>query len=1328
MGHRLQIKTLGGLSIAENGQAMGRFASRKAEALLVYLACTRRSHPREVLADMLWDERTQPQALANLRVVLSGLRKEVGPFISITRSTARINGDAEVWLDVAQLEKAVEALQKGQEPPSTGALEALEDALALYQGDFLAGFFLPEASGFEAWASGERERLHRLALDAMQRLGRTHLGRGDYAAAIAMATRLVQLDPLAEVGHRQLMEALARKGQRAEALAQYETSREILAEELGLEPEAETQALREAIRQGRLGTPDAFALLDAAATPVLPDFLVSPPAAPVHEIPFLARREVLARMEYGLQRALEEGARPTFVSGEAGMGKTALVQEFARRASAAAPKLIVAHGHCSTLAAGGGTYQPFRQIVAMLCGDVAEAVPAGDLEREQARRLWQLMPLTAQAIVEEGPNLPGAFFNGRSLLTRLASALPERVAWLARLERVVEEAGTAPGEMERSALHDQLAAVLRALAREHPLLLILEDLHWAEQSTIDLLFQLLRGLRASPILFLANFRPEEVQGPAPDEQPLLEKVLAECKRDFGNVVVDLDGVGGAERRAFVDEVVDIRPNELGETFRQALYRRTRGHALFTIELLRALRQRGDLERDEEGLWRVAAKVDWTELPAHIEGVLEERLARLPAALRELLDVAAIEGETFTAQVIAGTLGQDERQVVRLLSGPLEREHLLVQSLGTRRLGRKRRSRFRFRHELFRQFLYNSLQEVERSYLHEDVGRTLEKLYEGHTEDIAGQLAWHFTEAGLDEKGLRYSLQAGDIARLNYGNEEAIRHYENALVFLREENDPARVARTLMKLGLTYQMALEHRRARLTFEEGFAAWQRAESGEGRRKSPPAPHPFRELYSYEPETLDPTRARSELAVRFLSQLFSGLAEKRFGTELVPGVAQRWELEDDGRTVIFHLRQNARWSDGHSLTAMDFVLAWRRQLDPARSTGITNTELYDIKGARSYARGEVSSEALGVQVVNPHTLAVELERPSGPFLNVAHYPIPAHVVQRHGAQWAAPEYLVSNGPFTLHNWYPQQEITFERNPHYHEHYAGNVEHIKYKYVDDGPTAVELYENGKLDVLDSSLLSLQQFGRVRRRFAADYVSAPILQTIVLCFDLDRAPFHDARVRQALALAIDRQNLADVRLGGLFFPADGGMVPTGMAGYTPNINLSHAPQKARRLLAQAGYADGSRFPEVVAYGQGEGLYAMAREAVQAQWRRVLGLDIDIQPRKWSDQVEGAHLNIAGWITDVNADPSYFLETFVRDWSYRGKHKALDGLLIRARETADPQDRLALYQRADRLLVQEVLLSPLLYGRVHYFIRPWVRGYLPPKIGGRWRDLVIEPH
>lgn len=1324
----LRIKTLGGLLIERDGEHLDNLASRKAEALLVYLACTGRAHPREVLADLFWDGRTQRQAMANLRVVLSSLRKEAGAYLAITRTTACVEPDSDLWLDAAQMEEAVVAAREAGGLHSRADAKSLAEALALYEGDFLAGYFLPDAASFESWAVAERERLHRLVVDGLQRLGRWALGQGDQAAAITWASRLVEVDPLVEAGHRQLMEALARNGQRAAALAQYEQCRKLLRDELDLEPQAETQALNQAIQKGRLTTAGAPAALWEPAEPVFPKFLTSLRTSPMGQIPFLRRERAVERFEEELERALEGGTRALFVSGEAGTGKTALVREFTRRATDAEPELVVAVGYSRFLGAGESAYQPFRQILAMLAGDVEEAMLAGVLSPEAARRLWALMPHTAQALISHGHELAGVLVNGRAMLERLAAALPKPVPWSSELERIAEWPRLVPGEVDRGVLHEQYAAVLQALAKKGPLLLLLEDLHWADAATLALLFHLGQRPAAAPILLVGTFRPEEVGSSTRGERPMLDKVLAEFKRTYGSVVVDLDEIVTVEARVFIDGLLRAEKVELDESFREGLLRHTGGHPLFTIELLRAMRERGDLQREEDGSWQIRGEMDWSELPGKVEGVLEERLRRLEPLSRRILAAAAVEGELFTAQVAAKALGREEREVVRHLSDVLERGHRLVQSWGTQRLGKQRLSRYSFRHVLFWHYLYGSLDEAERGYLHEDVGSALEELYEGATETVADQMAWHFREAGLPEKGLNYSLLAGDRARQDYAFESAAEHYEDALAIFQTRDDPALAARTLMKLGLTYHLDLQYRQARRAFEEGFATWQRAERKAGREALSPATHTFRAPYAYEPETLDPTGVTMAIETDIAPQLFSRLTAIRGEGEIAPDVAAAWEMMDGGRRYPFHLREDVRWSDGRPVTAEDFVLAWTRLLDPQRAGHLLEATVLNIKGAASYRQGEIGADRLGVGAADRHMLIVELEQPSGDFLMAHPYPVPAHAVRRYGDAWTSDEHLISNGPYKLVAWRRHKELVFERNPLYHGSYEGNVQRVELKIIDSWSEALELYEESKLDVLPISALDATPiaFQRVRQSHASEYVSAPWLQTTLLAFDLEHEPFQDPRVRRALALAVDRNDLADVELGGMFFPAGGGLIPQGMAGHTAGINPPYDPQQARDLLAEAGFPGGRGFPDVRAKGPATGLFPAMRAALEARWRDVLGLGIRLEATDWGHLMEDVQLYLTGWLAGYNRDPGHFLDPFAPMSGIVGKNAAFDHLLEQARETPGQQERLAIYQRADRLLVEEAMTFPLLYGRAHYLVKPWLRRYRPTGMGIRWKDLIID--
>ncbi len=227
MDARLEIFTLGGVRILRDGQPVGGFASRKAESLLIYLASTRQPQPREVLADLLWDERSQSQALANLRVVLTSLRQALGESVIITRDQVGLNPKIPVWLDAAEIETCLEGLRaKGGLKPET--VPQIVQALELYRGYFLAGFTVFDCRGYEDWVTREREHLRHLAVDGFSELVTYELAQRDYPAGKGHVARLLELDPLNESAHRQMMLLLANSGQRSAALTQYETCHRLL--------------------------------------------------------------------------------------------------------------------------------------------------------------------------------------------------------------------------------------------------------------------------------------------------------------------------------------------------------------------------------------------------------------------------------------------------------------------------------------------------------------------------------------------------------------------------------------------------------------------------------------------------------------------------------------------------------------------------------------------------------------------------------------------------------------------------------------------------------------------------------------------------------------------------------------------------------------------------------------------------------------------------------------------------------------------------------------------------------------------------------------------
>ncbi len=791
----LSIQVLGPFQVKLSEEPVTSFATDKVRALLVYLALSPdRPHRREALAGLLWPEFPERSARTNLRNALTNLRHVIRdhaaspPFLHSTRQTIQFNGQSNYWLDADAFEDLLALL-----PPMS---VQLEQAVSLVRGMFLEGFTLADAAPFEEWLLLRREHFCRQVVEALDSLAAIHEGHGAYELALAHARRRVELEPWQDDGQRQLLRLLALSGQRSESLVHYEAYRRDLSEELNVEPAAETTRLYEQIRKGELELPALAPALgrDREPLPRLPGFLeqdtdaVEPPV-------FVARERELARLDTFLEEALASHGQVVFVTGGPGRGKTALLTEFGRRAIEAHPALLVASGNCNAYSGIGDPYLPFRDIMAMLTGDVEARWLAGAVSTAQARRLWNALPWTIQSLLHHGPHVTGPLVAGRALLSRAAlwcattAAGPHSASWLHRLRRRVEHRPADSEGTEQSHLFQQVTNTLRNLAEIHPLLLILDDLQWADTASVSLLFHLGRHLDGARILIAGIYRTEEVVSgrssilPTVAEQVErhpLEKVLSEFKRTYGEVWLDLAETGESERRRFVDALLETVPNRLGRDFRKKLTGRAGGHPLFTVELLRAMQARGDLIQDSRGFWTEGPVLDWETLPARVEGAIEARVARLEPELREILSVASVVGEDFTVRVVAQVQGMEEGKLLRLLAQDVARRHRLVMEQAEVQIGPRRIGRFKFGHALVQNYLYQQLSQGERRLLHGRVAAALENCYGERVDEFAVQLAHHHSKAGDDSRALHYFTQAAENAHRVYANEDAWAHYTRAI--------------------------------------------------------------------------------------------------------------------------------------------------------------------------------------------------------------------------------------------------------------------------------------------------------------------------------------------------------------------------------------------------------------------------------------------------------------------------------------------------------------------------------------------------------------------
>jgi adenylate cyclase len=786
-----------------NAGAVPRFRSRRTVALLGYLVAERRSVARDFLAALFWPDEATSEGRTNLRRELHNLTQILPGCWEMDRQAVAFIPSADVTVDlytVLQLE----------------AEERWGEAVELLGGEFLEGLSLDDNLEFENWLLGERERWRGRAEAILARVIEGHTRRGHYADALRHTRRLLQLAPWNEKAHRQAMRLLAWTGQRGAALRQFETCRQVLWEELGVQPAGETTALCQQIQAGELDLP-----------PQLPTFLTEEGAR--HEVDrplFVARERELAQLDAFLNEALAGQGRVVFVTGGPGSGKTALIDAFARQAMEAHPDLLVASGNCNAYSDVGDPYLPFRDVMTMLSGDVEAKWDAGTISRDHAQRLWAALPLVVQALLDHGSHLLDVLVPGAALLSRAIIAEPAGAPWLPRLREQVSRQGTTSKDVEQSYLFQQVANVLRTVAQGLPLLLILDDIQWADVASISLLFHLGRRLAEadSRVLIACAYRPEEVAVGRPSKRPghaerhSLARALSEFKRTFGDVWVDLGRAERVEGRRFMDALLDAEPNHLAEGFRSTLFHRTEGHPLYTVELLRTMQERGDLVQDEEGCWIEGPVLDWEALPARVEAVIAERIDRLDPELQEILAVASVEGEVFTAQVAALVQEMQERPLLHRLSQDLERRHRLVREREEVHTGRRRVSRYRFGHILFQDYVYKRLSKGERRLLHGDVATALESLYEGQLDEMAVQLAHHFQKAGDYERAFRYLTLAAERASRIYASDEAITHYTRAIeVAEKVAPDAVSLARLLRGRGLACEKLGQFDRARADHE-------------------------------------------------------------------------------------------------------------------------------------------------------------------------------------------------------------------------------------------------------------------------------------------------------------------------------------------------------------------------------------------------------------------------------------------------------------------------------------------------------------------------------
>jgi DNA-binding SARP family transcriptional activator len=784
---RLDLIFLGPWQTALADGAIEQPESNKVRAMLAVLAVEHtQPHPRDSLAELFWPGHSLEAARGNFRRALANLRSVLGdraahpPYLLITRETVQFNLASDVFVDVVRFRELVKT------PPTHPAwVEHLEQAATLYRGSFLEGFHLDGCPEFELWTTSVRSELEQLAAGALSQLARHYHAQAGVERALPLYRRCLALNPYDEAALRGLMLALTTTGQRGAALAHYAAFRRELHEELDAQPEAQTADLFSAIQQGRYAGAEAVSL-----TVPGPAVSVWPGPGTQAAAPFVGREKELAALHDCARPAAQGRGQIVFILGEAGSGKSSLLDEFARQLSHTHPPWLVAHGNCTALLGIGDLYQPLVDGLRM--------VTAGE-------------PVTSNTHLARQPHPAEAPFANTEAARLLREIAPDwaRLALAGVAQPAnVQQAGsqplppTAPApraapqgnrndqtlQPPQAALFDQLARFFERLTWNRPLLLALDNLHWADAGTVALLFHLAQRLAHSRIFIAGTYRPGTLALTQAGRIHPLDVVVQALRHQVGAALVDLDQADG---RGFVDALLDREPNRLDQRFRQALCSHSEGHALFTVELLHTMVAAGWLSRDQEERWVAGDALDWDVLPPRIEALVRERVDRLAPADRRLLDAACVQGDVFRAEIAASVLGLDERAVVERLSGDLTAGHRLVLPGGAATSSRARPgAAYRFRHHLFCAYLYGALDVVQRSRLHRAVAVELDRLYQEHpaaTGISPQELAWHCQRGGEPGKAVDYLRTASQRALAWHAYAEAAGYLTQALALAPPED-------------------------------------------------------------------------------------------------------------------------------------------------------------------------------------------------------------------------------------------------------------------------------------------------------------------------------------------------------------------------------------------------------------------------------------------------------------------------------------------------------------------------------------------------------------
>ncbi|HEX8681874.1 MAG TPA: AAA family ATPase [Ardenticatenaceae bacterium] len=671
----------------------------KAVALLAYLAVTQTPQSRERLLDLLWPDSAPDAARKNLRNALWAIRRALGEEVLQSHNEHLSLGEG-VWVDVHAFEYAARSLS-----PVTGDFEALE---AMYRGPLLDGLNLSDSAEWELWLVTERQQLEQAYLRALESLVGLYRERGAWNKVIAVARRALAHDNLQEPMYRALIEAHARLGERPEALRQYETLQMVLERELGVEPLPETEALRAAILEGEV-QPDLTPKREVTPRPRRHATHVETP-----RIPFIGREQERQALDDALQQAREGQFRVVLLTGEAGIGKSRLWHEWATTLPRTA---IVLEGHSLDATQG----LPFAPLVELF-GDRA----------------------VAEQLFTPGSPVPPIW------LAEVARLLPDLRVRLPNLPAPA----VLPPEEERRRVFEAFARCLDALDGQ-PLVLFLDDLHWADRATLDWLGYLTHRLRERALLLVGTYRSEEASGS-------LARLVATWAREGVAQRLTLPHLTREEALALL--------LALGgdAALADRVQGQSGGNPYFLIEICRS---------------------GPGEVPPALAELVRARIARLPEAAQQVLQAAAVLEPDLDFGTLRRTSGRSEEELVDALDALLDASVLVERDEG-----------YAFVHPLVADAVQEALSGTRTAFLHRRAAEALEATHAGRLPPVAGRLAAHYAAGSQTARAAHFAQMAGDHALTLAAPAEAIAFYRQALALEPTPERQLRLGKALIRQG------------------------------------------------------------------------------------------------------------------------------------------------------------------------------------------------------------------------------------------------------------------------------------------------------------------------------------------------------------------------------------------------------------------------------------------------------------------------------------------------------------------------------------------------